>query len=66
MRIDTSHYVPTRPSFEDWYLSSWRMSEHLLRMGGWHVVGTPGDNPNDSKEPVGMLSADNLTKGISG
>lgn len=40
------------------------MSEDSLRDDVWHVVVTLGDSLNCSKEPRGMLSDDNLTKGI--
>ena len=42
------------------------MSEDSLSEGGWHTVGTLRDGLNGSKEPGGMLSGDNLIKGIFG
>jgi len=39
------------------------MSEDLLSEGGWHMVGSQ-NSPNYSKEPGGMMSVDNLTKGL--
>ena len=41
------------------------MSEDFLSEGGWHTIGKLGDGSNSSKEPGGMLSGDNPTKGIS-
>ena len=37
------------------HCSSWIMSEDLLSEGGWHTIGTLGDNPNSSKEPMGNV-----------
>ena len=45
------------------HCSSWIMSEDLLSEGGWHMVGSQ-NSPNYSKEPGGMMSVDNLTKGL--